>query len=251
MKAGNRGVHLRFGAVTGRIINPGFYWKIPHVDKIATINVQQSKHQVEVSCYTDGTQTINALIALNYHFDSLRVGLLYEEIGYTRTSRDESSYQSKVIDPKLEDLMKAATPAYDADNIIGKRDEVRDIVRASLTTYLKDYYIIIDSFSLVNFQFLPEYEAAIESKRTAYQKSEEAKFDLVRISTEAEQRVAQAKGEAEAIRIQVESINQAGGEHYVTLQAIKAWEEGGSQVPTVVMGGNSMVPFVDIAAMTK
>ena len=48
-------------------------------------------------------------------------------------------------------------------------------------------------------------------------------FDLDRVKTEADQRIAEAHGEAEAIRIQAKSIASQGGENYVALKAVEKW----------------------------
>ena len=240
--AGHRGVHLRFSAVTGRIIDPGFYWKAPFIDRVKYIDTRQTKHQIDVSCYTSDTQTVLARIALNYHLEPTAVGTVYEEIGYTKSADDKRSVQSKVIDPKLEDLMKAATPNYDADNIIASRNEIRDRVRASLIEYLQDYHIAIDSFSLVNFQFLKEYEKSIEEKRIAYQDFLKAQHQLEETRVRAQEKIVDAEAEAERIRIQAKSISSQGGKEYVALKAVEKWD---GKLPDTMVPGSTL-PFIKV-----
>lgn len=245
--AGHRGVLLNWSAFSGEVLQPGWNWKIPYKQSVVMIDVRQVKHQVKVSCYTADTQTIEAVIALNYHFIPAEVGIVYDEIGYSNTSDDRKSVQSKVIDPKLAEFMKAVTPLYDADDIIANREVVRNTVEAKLAAHLLKNHLQLDTYSLVNFKFLDEYEAAIESKRTAYQRAEEALFDLDRIKTEADQRIAQATGEAEAIRIQAESINSQGGENYVALKAVEKWN---GRLPTQYVPGSAL-PFINAGVPSK
>ena len=67
------------------------------------------------------------------------------------------------------------------------------------------------------------------------------------VKFEKEQRIAQAQGEAEAIRIQAQAITQQGGESYVNLKWVEAWEKGGSKVPTTIIGegGGSFLFNID------
>ena len=58
---------------------------------------------------------------------------------------------------------------------------------------------------------------------TAVQNAEAAKNKLEQVKYEKEQRIAQAQGEAEAIRISAQAINSQGGEDYVKLKAIEKW----------------------------
>ena len=64
--------------------------------------------------------------------------------------------------------------------------------------------------------------------------------DLQRIQFEAEQKVAQAKGEAESIRIQSEAIQQNGGEAYLRMKTIERWN---GALPQYVGAGNPMSMF--------
>ncbi len=86
------------------------------------------------------------------------------------------------------------------------------------------------------------FNKAIESKVTAEQQALQAKNVLTKVQFEAEQRIAQATAEAEAIKIQAESISKQGGQSYVQLKAIEKWD---GKLP-VQMIPNATVPFLDI-----
>lgn len=82
---------------------------------------------------------------------------------------------------------------------------------------------------------------------TATQNALAAENNLKKVRFEAEQAVAKAKGEAEAIRIQVQAIQQQGGKDYVALKAIERWD---GKLPTYMLGSNTL-PFVNIPSGTK
>ena len=94
---------------------------------------------------------------------------------------------------------------------------------------------------MVNFGFSADYQAAIERKVIATQQKLKAEQDLSRIVIEADQRIAKAKGEAEAIRIQAQAIQSQGGKDYVQLQAIARWD---GKLPNYMMG--NAVPMINI-----
>ncbi len=76
----------------------------------------------------------------------------------------------------------------------------------------------------------------------AQQQALKAANDLDRIKTEAEQRVAQATAEAEAIKIQAQAITQQGGRDYVQLKAVEKWD---GKLPGQMIPG-SAVPFIPL-----
>ena len=125
--------------------------------------------------------------------------------------------------------------------MITKRPEVRDAIRLSLSERLTPEGIEIKNLSIVNFNFSTAFDAAIEAKQVAEQDALRAERELQRIKIEAEQRVAEAQAEAEAIRIQAEAVTSQGGEDYVALQWIEAWD---GKMPTYMMG--DATPLVNI-----
>ena len=151
-------------------------------------------------------------------------------------------YRERIIDPALQEAVKSATALYTAEELITKRPEVKDTIKTLLVERLSQEYILVDEFSIVNFDFSPSFNQAIEAKVTAEQNALASKNKLEQVKYEAEQRIATAKGEAEAIRIQADAIQSQGGAEYVNLKAIEKWN---GVLPSYMMG-NGTVPFVTI-----
>ena len=107
---------------------------------------------------------------------------------------------------------------------------------------LEKEFIILDEVSITAFDFSDSFNTAIEAKVTAEQEALQAKNVLEKKRFEAEQRVVTAKGEAEAIRIQVESISKQGGESYVQMKAIEKWD---GKLPAQMIP-NATVPFIEL-----
>lgn len=231
--AGDRSVVLRLGAVS-RVWEPGFHMKVPFIEKSVPITVQTQKEQVETDAASQDLQTVKATIAVNYNVNPEKVSDLYVTVG--------ENYKSRVIDPAIQEAVKAATAKYTAEQLITQRPLVKEDILASLKTILAPKDIIVSDVSITNFDFSPSFNAAIEAKVTAEQQALQSKNLLEQKKYEAEQIIVTAKANAEAIQIQAQAINSQGGADYVQLQAIKAWK---GEVPTYMMSG-SAVPFINL-----
>jgi len=62
---------------------------------------------------------------------------------------------------------KAVTAQYTAEQLITKRDEVRQKMKDNLVEKLRPRGIIVEEVSIVDFQFSPSFTQAIEAKVTA------------------------------------------------------------------------------------
>lgn len=233
VSAGERGVRLRFNAVTGAVVPEGLYFRIPFVERVKKMDVRIQKDEVEASAASKDLQTVSAKVAVNYHLAPDSVVSVYKDIG--------TEYNARLIAPALQETVKAVTAQFTADQLITKRGEVRDGIKGLLAEKLTPRGIIVDDFNIVNFDFSNSFNKAIEDKVTAEQNALASKNKLEQSKYEAEQRVAQAKGEAEAIRIQAAAIQNQGGAEYVQLKAIEKWD---GTVPTYT--GTGTVPFINL-----
>ncbi len=229
--AGERGVLLQFGSVAG-VLEPGFHLRIPIVQNVSMIDVKIQKEQVEADAASKDLQTIHATVALNFNVDPKSVSNLYQEVG--------EDYINRIIDPAMQESVKAITAKYTAEELITKRASVKDEIKLSLTDRLKTTYLNVDDFSIVNFDFSDEFNSAIEAKQTAVQQALKAENDLRRIEIEAKQQIEKAKADAESIRIQGEALKQ--NQDLVQLKAVEKWN---GQLPVYMMGNT--VPFLNIS----
>lgn len=231
--AGSRGVLLTFGKPNMNAMGEGLHFKIPLVQSIIKMDVKTLKYEADLTAASKDLQDVNTKIAINYHIIPESVPEIYKTIG--------TNYAEKVIYPLEQETNKAATSKFTAEELITNRDQVRQNMKDNLAEKLQTRGIIIEEVSIINFAFSPSFSQAIEGKVTAEQNALAAKNKLEQVKYEAQQRVAQATAEAEAIKIQAQAITQQGGKDYVQLQAISKWD---GKMP-LVTGGNSL-PFIDI-----
>ncbi len=236
--AGERGVILQFGAVEDNVLGEGIHFRIPIMQQIRLMDVRTVKHEAKAPAYSRDLQTVDTIIALNYHVAPEAANKLWQEVG--------KDYEMRLIDPAIQESVKAATAQFTAAELVEKRPLVKDEIKRILTERLGPRHIVVDDFSIVHFDFADSYEKAIEAKQVAQQDALKAENDLRRIEVEARQKIETAKADAEAIRIQAQAITQQGGPEYVQLQAIKKWT---GEVPQYMMG--SSVPFINLDVSKK
>ena len=233
ISAGHQGVQVTLGQVNMVTLNEGLHIINP-VSTVSEVSVRVTKAELQqASAGTKDLQVVHTNIVVNYRLDGSKVAHVYKEFGL--------ELEDKILMPAVNESFKATTAHYNSEELVTKRDEVSKAIHQALQTKVSKYGLIVSEISLVNFGFSADYQAAIERKVIATQQKLKAEQDLQRITIEADQAVAKAKGEAEAIRIQAQAINAQGGKDYVQLQAIGKWN---GELPKYMMGG--AVPMINI-----
>lgn len=228
--AGQRGIVLTLGKPTQVSFEPGFHLKIPIIQSVVKMNVQTQKYAADkTSAASKDLQTVTTDIAVNYHILPANVVTIYTNIG--------RNYQDVIIQPAVQEVVKSTTAKYNAEELITERPVVKEGIDLALKERLAQYNIIVDAISITNFDFSPEFNTAIENKVVNLQNALAAQNKLQQIQFEAQQRIAQADGEAKAIQIQTDALNRVGGQNYLTLQWISRWDGRVS----LVNGGSSIV----------
>ena len=123
------------------------------------------------------------------------------------------------------------------------RDEITNKIFSDLERMLSERGVILEKILLRAVQLPQTVSAAIEQKLKAEQESEQMKFVLTKESQEAERKVIEAKGIAEAQGIINKTLTQA----YLQHEAIKAqMMMAGSPNHTTVYipSGDNGIPLV-------
>jgi len=234
--AGERGVIFNnFSGVENRILGEGIHFRIPFVQSVHTISIKVQKNDIKAEAASKDLQTVSTDIVVNWHLDANKVNKIYQNIG------DEQAIVDRVLSPAVSEVVKASTAKYTAEEVIAKRPLLKQDIDEALSTRLTTYNIIIDDVSIVNVDFSPEFNAAIEAKTVAVQRAAQAQNDLVRIKTEAEQTVAKATADAQALKIK----NEALAQNPALIEYEKAQKWNGV-LPQYVLGSGAL-PFFNIS----
>ena len=240
--AGHRAVI--FDTVKGVLPTPlkeGMNYITPYLQNAVVIDVRVQKAEFTASAASKDLQMVHTTIAVNIHPDPDQVATLYRNVGL--------DYAEKVIHPAVQEVLKASSALYTAEELVTKREQVKQVINDELAKILKKSNIFLQETYLTDFQFSPEFEKAIEAKQVAEQDALKAQRDLQRIKIEAEQQVAKAKAEAQGLQMQKQAITSELLElRRIEMQkeAIDKWD---GQMPQVMMGGST--PFVDVGKLIE
>jgi regulator of protease activity HflC (stomatin/prohibitin superfamily) len=212
--AGERGILLQFGAVKDKVFDEGLYFKIPFIQSVVKIDVKMQKDEVPASASSKDLQVVTSKIALNYHLDPDSVNKIWQEVG--------KNYNSRIIAPSIQEAVKSVTAKFTAEELITRREEVKEQIKANLAKRLMENSIIVDEFNIIDFFFSPAFNEAIEAKVTAEQLKLKAERDLERIKIEKQQMIASAEGKAQAILIEAQALR--ANVKVVELRWIEKWD---------------------------
>ncbi|OIO75044.1 MAG: HflC protein [Elusimicrobia bacterium CG1_02_37_114] len=238
---GERGIVLNFGAVQKNVFGEGLHFRIPVVQKIAVMDVKVQKSVTNAAAASSDLQEVTSDVALNYHIVPDKANLVYQNIGV--------QFKERIIDPAVQEVVKAVTARYTAEELITKRPAVSEAMRANLAERLLKHNIEVDAFSIVGFSFSKAFTEAIESKQTAEQLALKAKRDLERIKIEATQTITAARAEAESLRLQKANISTDLIELRKIEANLKAIDKWNGILPQVT--GSGAIPFIGVGDIQK
>lgn len=220
------GVITRFGTVN-RVAGSGIALKLPWpIERLNKMDTSIQKEQQESNAATKDLQDVRATLALNYALDDATAVNIYKTIG--------SDYKERIIIPAVQESFKAASAQYTAQELVTERPKVKAAAYEVIKQRLGQYSIRVVDLNVVNFTFSPEYAAAIEAVQVANQNVAKARQELETTKVEAEKSIQAAQGQAEAQRLQQQTLTPELLQKY----AIDKWD---GKLPTTNAGN---IPFI-------
>lgn len=213
--AGHKGVIFNtFTGIKDKTYDEGLHFKLPFFEKPYRFEVRTRVYNDDAAAASKDLQIVSTRVALNYHIDKDKVNTLFKNIG--------PDYEYRIIDPSIQEVVKAITAKHIAEELITKRENVKEEIKFALKERLAKSFLILDDLSITNFDFSPEFNHAIEQKVTAEQNALKEQNNLKVIEFQAQQKIAQSKGEAEAIRIVNEELLKSP--KYIDYLTIQKWD---------------------------
>jgi regulator of protease activity HflC (stomatin/prohibitin superfamily) len=227
---------MQFGKVQDTVLGEGIHLIIPIVNTVKNLSVRVQKQEIAAEASSKDLQEVFTDVALNWHIIPEKVNATFQQIG------DERAIVERIINPAVEEVLKAVIAEYTAEEIITKRGEVKAGVDESLMARLTNYHIDVDDISLVHVHFSQRFSDAVEAKQIAEQEAKKAGFVVLRALKEAEAKVNLARGEAEAQRLLRVTLTP----EILHKQAIDRWD---GKLPLVV--GKGGVKLLDLSQFVK
>ncbi|MBD2056103.1 prohibitin family protein [Oculatella sp. FACHB-28] len=213
VNAGERGVLMRFGQVQPQVLDEGLHTIIPIVNTVQKLSVRVQNQEISAEASSKDLQEVYTDVALNWHIVPTEANVIFQEIG------DRVAIVERIINPAVEEVLKAVMAKYTAEEIVTRRNEVKAEVDDLLTERLAAYHIAVDDISLVHVRFSNRFRDAVEAKQIAEQEAKRAEFVALKAKQEAEAQLNLAKGEAEAQRLLRENLTP----EMLQRQAIAKW----------------------------
>ena len=228
---GEVGIVKHWGAIDPDhpdIFDPGIHAKVPFRDDVVIFDTRIQKEQVDASAASKDGVTIHSTIAVNFHIEAAKAPLILQNLG--------PNYKDRIIDQQIQQAFKDVTAQYAGLELIQKREEVAIKARTTLKDKLAPYYIVVDEFTIPNYEFPKEFNDAILATQVANQQNLQAKQLQEKAKTEAETALIVAQGLANAQKAQATTLTP----EYLQLQAINKWN---GQLPQYLTPGTA-IPFI-------
>ncbi len=234
---GEVGIVKHFGAIDldhPDVFDPGIHTKVPFRDDVVIFDTRIQKEQVESSAASKDGVTIHSTITINFHIEAAKAPLILQNIG--------ANYKERIIDQQIQQAFKDVTAQYAGLELIQKREEVALKAKGVLKDKLAPYYVVVDEFTIPNYEFPKEFNDAILATQVANQQNLQAKQLQEKARTEAETALIVAQGLANAQKAQATTLTP----EYLQLQAINKWN---GQLPQYLTP-NTPLPFIGTTPTT-
>ena len=215
VEAGHTGVIVTMGKVKESTLQEGLHIKAPFVQEIVMIDNRIVKLQVNTEAFSKDLQTVETTLAINYRVDKNMSYSIYKNVG--------PNYEDVLITPAVNEVLKAITALYTAEESVTNRNMISEGLVAGLNEKLNSDGLYITDVNIINFEFSEAFITAIEEKQVAQQQ-------LLKAETDKQKAITNAQAEAEAIRIKAEAeadankiINASLSEQVIEYQKIQKW----------------------------
>lgn len=230
VEAGHTGVIVTLGKVGDHVLQEGLHFKIPFVQEIVKIDNRITKLEVSTEAFSKDLQTVETTLAINYRVDTAKSYSIYKNIG--------SDYETVLVVPAVNEVLKATTARYTAEESVTNRTLVSDGLVAGLNEKLNEIGLYVTDVNIINFDFSEAYITAIEEKQVAQQQ-------LLKAETEKQTRITNAEAEAAAVKIKAEAEAEANRilaesitDELVEYNKIEKWN---GELPKVTGGASSIL----------
>jgi len=164
--SGHVGVIRTLGAVQPKPLPEGFHLKKPFMDKIEQIDIRLTKAKSKSVAASKDLQTVETQVTVQYSISGPVAPQTYQRIGTREVVADT------VIEPAIQESVKAVTAKYTAEQLVTKRAEVKQQIQIAIESFItvtlqeKDVStaLKIANVAITDFEFSEEFNKAIELK---------------------------------------------------------------------------------------
>lgn len=228
---GEKGVRLSFGKASDEVLDPGAHLWVPFAMGVKLIDTRIQKSEYETNASSKDMQTVVTKFAVNWRINSDSVVKVYKTIG------TEEDVLNNILEPALSETLKASTSKKTAEEILSKREDLKNEIDSLMAAKMKPYGLTIESINITNVSFSHDFSQAIEAKQVAEQEAKQAHYTALKAEQDAISEVNKAKGQAEAQKL----LRLTLSPELLQLKALEKWD---GHFPGVM--GSSTLPFINV-----
>ncbi len=216
VESGQVGIKSTTGKYEEQPLRPGFHFYIPGFQKVVLVDTKvrlmNYKSIEEMSGFDSGIRINPAISILDARGLPVSIELtvqyrLTAEGAPTTIANWGFSWEDKIINPVVRDIVRNVVGRYTAEELPTKRNEIavkiEDGIRTNIDA-LPGKPVALLSVQLREIVLPTKIKEQIERVQIANQESERVKYEVLRTKQEAEKRAAKAIGDAEANRIEAQ-----------------------------------------------
>ena len=226
IKTGEVGIVTRFGKVV-RQAGEGINVKTPFIESVTKIEVRDNTIAGQYEVSSKDMQTVKTNISVQYRInDPLNI-----------FKRFRNQYKERLLEPRIAEVVQAATSAYTIEELVSKRQELSQKIYLTLREDLKEFGVQVVKISITNHDFSDEYEKAIEAKKAAEQEAQKVEIENNQKIKTAEANLKVKELEAKANSVLTQSLTK----EVLQKQWIEKWDgklpqyQGGNANPILNM----------------
>ena len=223
------------GGILDDVRNEGTHFMIPFVQRPIVLDVRTRPREIPSVTGTKDLQMVNIKLRVLWRPMYERLPQIYRELG--------ADYDERVLPSIGNEVLKSVVAQYNAEELLSKRKEVSDRIKAELTKRATHFHLDLDDVAITHLTFGKEFMRAIESKQVASQEAERQQWIVKKADQLRMVAVIRAEGEAEAAEIITNSL-QENGNALIEVRRIDAAKEiagklANSRNITYLPGGSS------------
>ena len=226
---GHTGIVTTFGRVENYTLDAGIHFIAPWKSVVKMDNRVQ-KATLDLMAFSKDIQEVRVKYTINYQINKDNAQELYRNVG--------KDYYDTVVTPIVAESVKAAASKYNAEGLVGDRNELTANIEVILSESLKQYDIEVVSTAVEDLDFTDAFTNAVEAKQVAQQdklraiteqerltveKQAEADRQVIDANAAAEVAKIQAQADLEVTKIQADAAEYAGLKEAMKNKAISEW----------------------------
>jgi prohibitin 1 len=190
------------GGILPDVRGEGTHFVIPVVQRPVILDVRTKPREIPSVTGTKDLQMVNIKLRVLWRPIIEELPRLYRELG--------TDFDERVLPSIGNEVLKSIVAQYDAEELLSKRAEVSERIKAELLKRAEHFHLTLDDVAITHLTFGREFTRAIEAKQVASQDAERQQWVVKKAEQERQAVVTRAQGEAEAASIITNAMELTG-----------------------------------------